>query len=168
VGSLNRRKNLRLAAELWRELEAKLARPPELMVVGNEEEPGIFAEHFAGLRHVHHRPQLSDAELAELLSGARALIAPSCAEGFGLPVLEALAMGVPVLCSDLPAHRESGLGIAEYLDPSNVAPWLGAVLDYIPVESSRRKQQLERLAQAEYPTWSQHFQRVLNVLEAIP
>jgi glycosyltransferase involved in cell wall biosynthesis len=42
---------------------------------------------------------------------------PSLAEGYGLPVAEALALGVPVLCSDLPELREIGLDAPEYLDP---------------------------------------------------
>ncbi|GAA2339191.1 glycosyltransferase family 1 protein [Saccharopolyspora halophila] len=49
---------------------------------------------------------LPDAELRRLVAGASALVLPSRDEGFGLPVLEALACGVPVVCSDLAALRE--------------------------------------------------------------
>jgi len=50
--------------------------------------------------------QVSDDELAALLTGARALVFPSDDEGFGLPPVEALACGTPVVCTDIPALRE--------------------------------------------------------------
>jgi alpha-1,2-rhamnosyltransferase len=51
---------------------------------------------------------LSDAELAFCYERARALIAPSFAEGFGLPIVESLSRNLPVLASDIPVHREAG------------------------------------------------------------
>jgi glycosyltransferase involved in cell wall biosynthesis len=59
---------------------------------------------------------LSDADVRSLYSLADALIFPSKAEGFGLPILEAALHGVPVFCSDIPAHREVGQSIANYFD----------------------------------------------------
>ena len=49
---------------------------------------------------------VSDDELAAILTGARALVFPSDDEGFGLPPVEALACGTPVVCTDIPALRE--------------------------------------------------------------
>ena len=74
--------------------------------------------------------RLPDRRVAALLAGARALLFPSFAEGYGLPVAEALALGVPVLCSDLPALREVGGEVPEYLDPLDGAGWRARVLDY--------------------------------------
>lgn len=51
---------------------------------------------------------LSDPDVAAVLAGATALVAPSRAEGFGLPVLEAMSLGVPVVSSDVPALAEVG------------------------------------------------------------
>jgi glycosyltransferase involved in cell wall biosynthesis len=55
---------------------------------------------------------LSDVDLRSVVAGASALVLPSRDEGFGLPVLEALACDVPVVCSDLPALREVSGGHA--------------------------------------------------------
>jgi glycosyltransferase involved in cell wall biosynthesis len=62
-------------------------------------------------------PEPSDEEIARLFSGAKAFVFPSFAEGFGLPPLEAMAAGVPVVCSDIPVFREVYGDAARYVDP---------------------------------------------------
>jgi glycosyltransferase involved in cell wall biosynthesis len=104
--------------------------------------------------------------VASLLRGARGLLLPSFAEGFGLPVIEALASGVPVLCSELPALRESGGGVPEYLDPLDAKAWRTAILDYAG-DSPRRAAQLTRLAGWRAPTWDGHFAIVDRLLAGL-
>jgi glycosyltransferase involved in cell wall biosynthesis len=60
----------------------------------------------------------SDDEIARLFGGAKAFVFPSFAEGFGLPPLEAMASGVPVVCSDIPVFREVYGDAVRYVDPS--------------------------------------------------
>ncbi|MGH3930285.1 MAG: glycosyltransferase family 4 protein, partial [Pseudonocardiaceae bacterium] len=62
---------------------------------------------------------LNDADLRCVVAGATALILPSREEGFGLPVLEAMATGVPVVCSDVPALREVSGGLATLVPPGD-------------------------------------------------
>ena len=75
---------------------------------------------------VESLPRQSDSQLASLLSRATALVAPSRDEGFGLPVLEAIAANCPVLCSDIPALRESFGDAPVYLPPEPKA-WSAAL-----------------------------------------
>jgi glycosyltransferase involved in cell wall biosynthesis len=142
VGTVEPRKGLDV-------LIAALARPdaPELPLLvagqpgwGGVDLPGLAAA--AGLAPDRVRPlgPVPDAELAVLLTGAVALVAPSRAEGFGLPVLEAMAAGVPVVHSDAPALVEVAGGTgwtARRGDPAELARVLRRVIDE-PGETGRR------------------------------
>jgi glycosyltransferase involved in cell wall biosynthesis len=70
---------------------------------------------------VHTLGYLSEADLRCVVAGATAVVLPSRDEGFGLPVLEAMATGVPVVCSDLPALREIAGGLAILVPPEDRA-----------------------------------------------
>jgi glycosyltransferase involved in cell wall biosynthesis len=64
-------------------------------------------------------PDPSDDEVRRLFAGAKAFVFPSFAEGFGLPPLEAMAAGVPVVCSDIAVFREVYGGAVRYVDPAS-------------------------------------------------
>ncbi|WP_158885262.1 glycosyltransferase family 4 protein [Amycolatopsis anabasis] len=75
--------------------------------------------HASGKR-ARHVGYLSDVDLRSVVAGAAALVLPSRDEGFGLPVLEALACDVPVVCSDIPALREVADGHARLVPHGDV------------------------------------------------
>jgi len=70
---------------------------------------------------------LAESDLRTLLSGASALVFPSRYEGFGLPPLEALTLGVPAIVSDIPVLRESAAGAAHYVPAGDQAAWTDAM-----------------------------------------
>lgn len=70
---------------------------------------------------------VSDVELGALFASCRALIFPSLYEGFGLPLLEAMALGRAILCSDLPSLREVAGDAALYFDPHNIEAMVQAI-----------------------------------------
>lgn len=74
---------------------------------------------------------LSDVDLRKVVAGASALVLPSRDEGFGLPVLEALACDVPVVCSDLPALREVAGGHAALVPFGDVEAMGAALTDAV-------------------------------------
>jgi glycosyltransferase involved in cell wall biosynthesis len=60
----------------------------------------------------------TDGDIQQLFAGAKAFVFPSFAEGFGLPPLEAMASGVPVVCSDIPVFREVYGDAVCYVEPA--------------------------------------------------
>ncbi len=167
VATIEPRKNHLLLAQLWRSIQDELGdAAPRLVLVGRagfENEPvRRFLERHPGI--AEWRGACPDHELAALLGGARALLFPSFAEGFGIPVAEALAFGTPVLAADLPALREVGGEVPEYLHPLEGLAWREAVLDYAQAHSARRAAQLGRMAGWRAPGWEAHFAHVERFL----
>lgn len=88
-----------------------------------------------------------DADLTALVQGARFLFFPSLFEGFGLPILEALRLGTPVACSDLPALREVAGDAAFYFSPSapgSITAALGRMAADGPLRDALRARGLVR------------------------
>lgn len=116
VGRLEPRKNLRLALEAF----ARLGDPDvKLVVVGkNDFEQLETLARLKGDVNVIHLEDVSDEELAALYAHACALVYPSLGEGWGIPVLEALGAGCPVIASCATAIPEAGGAACFYFDPS--------------------------------------------------
>jgi glycosyltransferase involved in cell wall biosynthesis len=131
VGSREPRKNLATLLAAYRELLAGGTTTPLVLVgpPGWGEEPDLAS---LPPGSVHTPGYLGDAELARVVAGAAALAYPSWYEGFGLPALEALACGTPVVAGDVPALREVLGDQAELVDPRDagaLATALGKAID---------------------------------------
>jgi glycosyltransferase involved in cell wall biosynthesis len=173
VGTIEPRKNHWMLLHVWRRLAEEMGGDtPHLVVVGQRgwecENVVDLLERSAPLRgFVHELPACSDSELAQYLAHARALLFPSFAEGYGLPLVEALMLGTPAIASDLPAFAEAAGQVPDYLDPLDGPAWTQAVRDYMRPEHPRRSDQLLRLQQFRAPTWAQHFEQVERLLESL-
>lgn len=128
-GAIEPRKNHKLLLDVWQRLvRDKGKEAPRLIIVGSPGRGGgaILDELMAGgplSGSMIVVQGLSSPALRRLVANARALLMPSLAEGFGLPIIEALAVGTPVIASDLPAHREVGGGYAILCSPSEPEAW---------------------------------------------
>jgi glycosyltransferase involved in cell wall biosynthesis len=132
-GTIEPRKNHLLVFNLWREL-ARLFGPatPKLIVAGargweNENIVDMLERCPAIRDHVIEASGLSTPSLKRLINNARAVLMPSFAEGYGLPVAEALTAGTPVLASDLPSLRMMDASAITRLDPVDGLGWLDAI-----------------------------------------
>ena len=169
-GTIEPRKNHRLLLNVWRELVGLRGQhAPKLVIVGS---PGWGAgsvlDALARCRMLHDRVilarGLSSPALRRLIAHAKALLMPSFAEGFGLPIIEALAVGTPVIASDLPAHREIAGGLAVYRDPTDGPGWLADICMF--ADGSNAVSEIRRrVAQYEPTTWDSYFIRIERFLE---
>jgi glycosyltransferase involved in cell wall biosynthesis len=139
VSTYEPRKNLvtlaRAYVDLVRMLEATPdGRPvPDLVLVGHrsdysEEVDRVLEQVPMAASRTLRRSNLSDHELAALYRGALATAVPSICEGFGFPLVEALACGCPVLVADQPVFRELVGDAATYLPPRDVESWTTAMI----------------------------------------
>ena len=96
---------------------------------------------------------VSDGRLAALREAAVAVVVPSLKEGFGLPVVEAMAAGTPVLASDTPALREAGGDAARYLPLGDPAAWAAAIDDLAARPDLRADMAARGQAQAARFSW---------------
>jgi glycosyltransferase involved in cell wall biosynthesis len=104
---------------------------------------------------------LATARLAALYRRAAVVLQPSEAEGFGLPVAEALACGAAVVASDLPVLREVGGPSAVYCPVGDVAAWVAAVAGILAAPETAPPRAV-RLVQARRYTWPAHADGVLS------
>ncbi|WP_229677975.1 glycosyltransferase family 4 protein [Caldovatus sediminis] len=173
IGTIEPRKNHLLLLHVWRDFAARLGPDaPRLLLIGrrgweNENVLDLLDRCTALRGLVEEVGQVTDLAAMRLLRGARALLFPSFAEGYGLPLAEALALGTPALVSDIPALREVGGAAPDYLDPLDGPGWARAILDYADPRSAARAAQQDRLRQWRAPSWADHFAIVQDLLARI-
>jgi glycosyltransferase involved in cell wall biosynthesis len=166
VGSLEPRKNLpRLIAAIdalrrspeCRDITLVHAGPPGWMMNGAASSPGVRLLGY-----------VATDDLPLLYSAARVFAYPSLYEGFGLPVLEAMACGCPVVTSNVSALPEIALGVAELVDPYSVAAIADGVKTLWTESAERRAQRTARgRERAREYTWERTARETAAVYEAL-
>jgi len=150
VGSLNQHKNFRLVAEAARLMSSA---PFDIVVVGGSD-PRVYGGAKVALpSFVRHLGYVSDADLGALYRNAACFVFPSRYEGFGLPPVEAMALGCPVVASHLPSIVEVCGDAVLYFspdDPQELADVLHRVASDEALRDRMRKRGTARSAQL---TW---------------
>jgi glycosyltransferase involved in cell wall biosynthesis len=152
VGAIQARKDPLAAVEA----AAEVGLP--LVVAGPEREPALARE--LERRGADLRGYVEKAELAGLYRGAACLVLPSRYEGFGLPVLEAMACGTPVVARPDPALREVAGDAAIYAEPGELAEAIRRAL------AERERLVAAGIERARAFTWDETVRRTLDVYRA--
>ncbi len=168
VGTLQPRKNLGLLVEAWDVLRQNMESPPQLLLAGRR--GWLYSSLLESIRArglgdlIKLADYVEREDLPALYSGAVAMTFPSLYEGFGLPPLEAMSCGTPVLASNTSSLPEVIGDAGILLDPQDPVAWADALRRVIAdpqlrVEMSRKG--LERAAQF---TWERCARETLAVL----
>jgi glycosyltransferase involved in cell wall biosynthesis len=162
VGETSPRKGygviIQALARVGSTVELVMGGPP----AGDEERLRALAAELHVTAHVTRLGAVTDAMLAGLYSNALALCFPSVAEGFGLPVLEAMAAGVPVLATDIAPVRELAADAALYLPGDDADAWAEAIEAVAGDPSLRDRMSTKGRERAAVHTWERTAEATLD------
>ncbi|WDL74687.1 glycosyltransferase [Helicobacter winghamensis] len=137
VGTFEPRKNHILLFLAWKKLYSILHEDtPLLYIIGKRGWLIDWLERYFKVepnvsRFVKIMQNIQDDQLEKLMLESYATLNPSYAEGWGMPVAESVSMGIPTICSDIPAYHESSQGCAVFLSPVNVDIWVDKILEIL-------------------------------------
>lgn len=166
IGTIEPRKNYDFLLDIWTHLETEAPPIPHLHIIGRRgwADNTLFArlDQLASKPWFHEHGNLDDTALRVLLEQSRGLVYPTLAEGFGLPSVEAAALGVPVICGDLAIHRELLEDYPVYAPLGDIYAWSKAIRTHTnDVSASERRARPG-------PSWSAHFIIVSEFLSKKP
>jgi len=171
VGTLEPRKNLLTLLKAFGEVLRHTSLRPQLVVAGGE--GWLMEETFAFLKgsvineHLRLTGYLEDKDLHALYASCRAFIFPSLYEGFGLPPLEAMACGAPVVASRIPALQEVLGDAASLIEPLDVDGLAKAMVEIWQDDGRRGKVSLAGLNQVKKFSWSKTAQKTYEVYRRV-
>jgi len=165
VGTIEPRKNQTILPDVFEEVW-KHVPDARLLVAGFVGWKGVelirrLRSHPRYGSHLMHFGDLSDAELLHAYGRARGLIFPSRAEGYGLPIVEALSHGMRVFASDIPAHREVGGPWCVYFAPCDVA---GLAAQIVQWECDGVFPAAQPEGAFASPTWQQATEQLMQIV----
>lgn len=169
VGTIEGRKNIPHLLNVWREVvrRAGFERAPRLVLIGQrgwecETVLSILDRSRELANHVIEVSDVSDAELRFLMQHAHGLLSVSMTEGYGLPPIEAVRLGTPVVASDIPAHREILGSAAQYVAVHDGAALTSRVLELSRQSSHSHARNANDFAPV---AWDEHVDRALSFLK---
>lgn len=168
VGSLTHRKNPLFLVDVYYKLCKILSEPLPLIFVGEDRENNGAkilkrAERCPINGKISWVKYLEQKELVALFSDAAALVLPSKLEGFGMPVIEAMSAGIPVICSDIDAFMEIAPVGALRINGWDVDVWANSIKNLLNDPNLKHKLSEEALNHSRNFTWTKCAQQTLEI-----
>lgn len=168
VGTIEPRKNLDRLLDAWLGLRADLRQAHDLVIAGPSGwAPETARRLGAGASGVRLLGYVPEVFLPAVVAGALLFVYPSLYEGFGFPVAQAMAAGVPVLTSDVSALPEITAGAAELVDPLSVSAIRAGLARLLESDTRREQLAVHGKERAQSFRWSRCAQRSLRFFERI-
>jgi glycosyltransferase involved in cell wall biosynthesis len=173
VGRLDKKKNLELLLNAFTQFKEHqgMGDPFELVLVGS---PGFgygnikrVWQSSSAARQIRHLGYLPENELAALMTQARAFLFPSWYEGFGIPNVEAMACGAPLLISDIPVHHEVAGDAAWYASPNDPSAWARMMKKFVDEPAYGDQLREKGFEQAKNYSWEKTAQKTWEVLRGV-
>ncbi|MEK6337079.1 MAG: glycosyltransferase family 1 protein [Acidobacteriota bacterium] len=169
VGTIEPRKNLLTLARAFDDILRTTSLRPQLVIAGME--GWLTNDFFAFIKrtgleeHICFTGYLHDEDLRALYSSCSVFAYPSLYEGFGLPTLEAMACGAPVICSRIPAIVETVGETACLIDPADRSELAGAIVCLLEDEQARKQLSMSGLERVKAFSWERTARATLEVYE---
>lgn len=168
VGSDRAHKNITVLLKMLASSHETAMLP--LVIAGFQSDTPDLRREVARLRlegRVYWLGEVAEADMPALYSGARALLFPSLEEGFGLPIIESMACGTPVICSAIPTFREVGGDAAIIVHPLDPVEWRKAAYLMVAAQDWHEQAKQRSLAHAATFTWERTAEETLAVYHAV-
>jgi glycosyltransferase involved in cell wall biosynthesis len=164
IGTLEPRKNINGLISVFKILKSKYNFRGKLVIVGRKGWINSFNIEENLKKDIIFTGYIEDEHLSILLTSAKAFIFPSFYEGFGLPLIEAMSLGVPVLCSNKASLPEIGGDACVYFNPNDHEEMARKISWVLNDEEKLNEMSLKGKERANLFTWSNHAERVINIL----
>jgi glycosyltransferase involved in cell wall biosynthesis len=167
LSTLEPRKNLGSTLRAWEKARERLPKDTRLVLIGGAGKGGIFADEAVSrpADSVLRAGFVPDDDLPALLGGALGLLYPSLYEGFGLPILEAMACGTPVVTADSSSLPEVGGAAALYVEAGDTAAIADVICLLAGNEGLRTELREAGMAQARLFSWDDSAAQMRHILK---
>lgn len=171
VGSMNERKNFIGVLAAFELLDRD---DYELLMVGNFSSNFMIEESSINVvtnakqsKKVEFKNSVCNEELVRIYNESKLLIFPSFYEGFGLPVLEAMACGTPVICSDASSLPEVGGDVVMYCNPDDVSDIKEKIVSILDDENLQKEMSEKGLTRARGFSWEKSALEYIKIFEEV-
>ena len=169
VGSIEPRKNLVGLLKAYNSLNKEFKKEYKLVLAGfkgweNEEIINLIEQ---DKENIHYLGFVSDSELAKVYNLASLFVFPSFYEGFGLPVLEAMACGTPVVCSDVTSLPEVGGDAVMYCNPNSIVDIKNKIEMVLQNKKLQHEMTVKGLERAKKFTWKKSAEEHMRIFKEV-